>query len=97
MAYKSRQAGVGTIDFGSSGANTATLAITGQKGIVATSAVFAQMSIAASADHSLDEHTLEDIDIFAGNIVVGTGFTIYATARGPMPVYGVWNVSWRWL
>jgi hypothetical protein len=31
-----------------------------------------------SADHLADEHRVETLSVFAGNIVPGVGFTIYA-------------------
>lgn len=67
----------GEVDFGS-GKSDATLVITGQSGIVAGSKVSAWVVAKATTDHSADEHWLETISVMAGNIVAGTGFTIYA-------------------
>jgi hypothetical protein len=71
--------GTTTIDFGAfPGKSDASVAVTGQAGILAGSLVEAWLVPVATADHSADEHMLETIKIFAGNIVPGTGFTVYA-------------------
>src|SRR6266576_6540103 len=87
------------LDFGAfPGASNASLAITGQGAILAGSLVEAWILPAATADHTADEHFAEDIDIFAGNIVAGVGFTIYGFYRGQgdTRAYGKWNVGWVW-
>jgi len=74
--------GTTTITFGAFPGKTDTsVAITGQSGINATSLVEAWLLPAATADHSADEHIVDGPVILAGNIVVGTGFTIYAVAQ----------------
>ncbi len=93
LAIKS---GVSTIDFGAfPGATDTSLAVTGQSGIIAGSTVIASIRPTATADHSVDEHRVEEIDICAGNINPGTGFTIYAKTRNRR-LYGTWSVSWTW-
>jgi hypothetical protein len=70
--------GTATLDFGAfPGASDASVAVTGQAGILAGSLVEAWILPAATADHSADEHRLESLRIVAGNIIAGTGFTIY--------------------
>lgn len=70
--------GTSILDFGSfPGKSDASVAVTGQTGIVAGSLVEAWIRPVATADHSADEHMLETLKVFAGNIVAGTGFTIY--------------------
>jgi hypothetical protein len=70
--------GTTTIDFGAfPGASDASVAVTGQAGIVAGSLVEAWLRPAATADHSADEHLVESLRLVAGNIVAGTGFTVY--------------------
>lgn len=70
--------GTATIDFGAfPGKSDASVAVTGQTGIVAGSLVDAWIRPAATADHTADEHLVETLSIFAGNIIAGTGFTIY--------------------
>lgn len=67
------------IDFGAfPGASDASVAVTGQAGILTTHDVEAWVRLEATSDHSADEHWVEAIEVKAGNIVAGTGFTIYA-------------------
>jgi len=68
-----------TINFGAfPGASDTSVAVTGQAGIQVTSLVEAWLYPVATSDHTADEHLLETITVRAGNIVAGTGFTIYA-------------------
>lgn len=70
--------GTATLDFGAfPGASDASVAVTGQAAIVSGSIVEAWLRPEATADHSADEHMLETLKVFAGNIVAATGFTIY--------------------
>lgn len=70
--------GTATLDFGAfPGTSDTSVAVTGQTGIVAGSIVQAWIRPAATADHTADEHMAETLKVFAGNIVAGTGFTIY--------------------
>lgn len=70
--------GTTTINFGSfPGSSDASIAVTGQASIIAGSLVEAWIRPSATADHSDDEHWVETIRAVAGNIVAGTGFTIY--------------------
>lgn len=74
--------GTATLDFGAfPGSSDTSLAITGQAGILSGSLVEAYLFPAATADHSADEHMVELLEVRAGNIVVGTGFTIYGVNR----------------
>jgi hypothetical protein len=84
------------VDFGAfPGASDASVAVTGLASIVAGSSAVAQISIKDSADHSADEHWLEPIEVRAGNIVAGTGFTIYVKNSNqlfePLGYHGVSN------
>lgn len=68
-----------TVDFGAfPGSSDTTVTVTGQTGILTTSLVEAWIRPEATADHSADEHVFETLRVMAGNIVAGTGFTIYA-------------------
>jgi len=101
--------GTGLLDFGSfPGTKYTSLVITGQAGIVAGSSVEAWITPTATADHTADEHVLEGIKVMAGNIVAGTGFTIYGLdtseineplsigAKGTL-ISGKFTVAWRWV
>ncbi len=68
-----------TIDFGAfPGKSDASINITGQAAILADSLIEAWIRPEATADHTADEHMVETLKVIAGNIVAGTGFTIYA-------------------
>jgi hypothetical protein len=72
--------GTALLDFGAfPGASDASLAITGQAGIVGDSLVECWVLPADTTDHLADEHRVETLDVYAGAIVAGTGFTIYGT------------------
>jgi hypothetical protein len=74
--------GTVSLDFGAfPGASDASVAVTGQAGILGGSLVEAWILPAATADHSADEHIAEELMVFAGNVVGGTGFTIYGVHR----------------
>lgn len=77
--------GTTTINFGTfPGSYDTSVAVTGQAAIVAGSLVEAWLRPEATADHTADEHMLEPLKIMAGNIIAGTGFTIYAFNETPI-------------
>lgn len=77
------QQGTTTIDFGIfPGKSDASIAVTGQSGIIAGSLVEAWIRPVATGDHSIDEHLADPPRVIAGNIVAGTGFTIYGFIDG---------------
>lgn len=71
--------GTTVVDFGAfPGKSDTTATVTGQASILSGSFVEAWITPTATADHSADEHWVEPIKVVAGNVVAGTGFTIYA-------------------
>ncbi len=80
-------AGVGTwgttvVDFGGfPGSDHATVAVTGQAGILATSIVEAWLDCTDTADHSADEHIMAELTVHVSDIVVGDGFTIHVVHK----------------
>lgn len=107
--------GITTIDFGVfPGKTSASGSITGQSSILTTSLVEAWLVPSGTVDHTSDEHLAEgsNIRLQAGNIVAGTGFTIYANAldnpgtgisdgagriqKDGYLLYGLWSVAWVW-
>ena len=101
--------GTTTVNFGAfPGATDASVTVTGQTGITGTSLVEAWIYPTATADHSADEHWVDPPEVYAGNVVAGTGFTIYAvnkkrTEVGPTGkyvdsplIYGQWTIGWVW-
>lgn len=101
--------GTAVVDFGVfPGKSDAFVAVTGQSGILSTSLVEAWL-FGSTADHSEDEHRIEQLRVFVGNVVAGTGFTIYLTHDNQVTprkgdpgegqgtrVYGQWKVAWAW-
>lgn len=70
--------GTAILNFGAfPGSSDTSVSVTGQTAIVAGSLVEAWIRPVLTTDHSADEHMLETLKVFAGNIVSGTGFTIY--------------------
>jgi hypothetical protein len=93
--------GTATLDFGAfPGKTDATVAVTGQTGIVAGSLVGAWLRPVATADHSADEHMIEQIEVVARDIVAGTGFTVAGISKTQYGdshrLYGTWTVAWAW-
>lgn len=89
--------GVVVVDFGPfPGKTDASVQITEQANVVSTSAVIARVRGAATADHSADEHWVEGIDVFAGDIVEGEAFTIYARSTDKQRRHGQWSVGWSY-
>src|SRR5262245_46596104 len=88
--------GTATLDFGTfPGASDAKVDVTGQSGIVSGSLVEAWLRPVATADHTADEHMVETLKVIAGNIIAGTGFTIYGfnTSELNEPVQPVEPIS----
>ena len=89
--------GIATIDFGAlPGTSNASVTITGQAGIASDALVDAWLIPEDGADHLADDYVIDGPEILAGNVVAGTGFTIYAKSRGDGFAYGQWKVGWVW-
>lgn len=85
-----------TVDFGAfPGTAEAQATITGQASILAESDVEAWIRAEDSADHSADEHDIEDFEVVAKSIVAATGFNITVRPRIGR-CYGTYNASWVW-
>jgi hypothetical protein len=90
--------GTATCSFGSTWTNgPVSVAITGQTAILSTSIVEAWLALVATSDHSEDEVKIlaPELGVVAGDIVPGTGFTVYMTCTQE-PMYGAFTVNWRW-
>lgn len=95
-----------SLNFGAyPGANSATVDVTGQTGFTAASAVEAWIFPKATAEHSVDEHRIEELDVKAAYQADGT-IRIYGQqsgvpigSRGPNGhmLYGNFNVGWVWV
>lgn len=76
--------GTADLNFGAfPGASDASVAVTEQGSIASDSLVEAWIRPVATANHSADEHLVENLKVIAGNIVAGTGFTIYGFNTTP--------------
>lgn len=90
--------GVAVLDFGSfPGVTDATVAVTGQATIAGGAPVEAWVAPAATVEHTADEHWAEALTVYAGNVVAGTGFTIYGRTYNSTRLYGRWNIGWVWV
>jgi len=70
--------------------------VTGQAAIVAGSLAEAWVRCESSADHSADEHFIENLEVRTGNIVAATGFDIVVESK-LASTYGVFNLNWAWV
>ena len=87
--------GEATIDFGSApGTNVVSVAVTGQTTITTDATIYAFMASDSTASHNEIEHQFVPIKLTCGNIVAGTGFTIYAVTD--LRLSGTFNVRWTW-
>lgn len=88
--------GHATVDFGAfPGTAEARASVSAQAAILTTSDVEAFARFEDSADHSAEEHGVEDFDVQAQSIVAATGFTVIMRPRIGR-CYGVYNFSWVW-
>jgi hypothetical protein len=96
--------GTALLDFGAyPGVNEVTLDVTGQTGFVSTSNVEAYVQPKATADHSADEHRIEEIQVSAVYQADGT-IRLYgrSTALGSRDgnghcLYCKFNTGWVWV
>lgn len=92
--------GTATLNFGTAASRTvdASVAVTGQAAIASGSQVEAFFQGATTADHSADEHIMavDMIRLACGDIVAGTGFTVYGMFDHQSGVSGQFTVQWVW-
>jgi len=90
--------GTATIDFGASpGSNEASIAVTGQSSILATSKVEAYiMADDTTADKTASDHQYAAcfINLTCGTPTASTGFTIYG--RSTEKMQGTFALRWVW-
>jgi hypothetical protein len=95
-------AGTAIIDFGNAPAqgSQASVAVTGQTGILTTSQVeawiMASDSVVDPNGHSADEQQIENVEFRCGNLSAGVGFTIYGECWLGT-VVGKFKVNWVWV
>jgi hypothetical protein len=90
--------GTATINFGAfPGSNEATVVVSGQGTISATSKAEAWvMGDDSTADHTARDHRYFDVfcGLTCGTPTAATGFTIYATSQ--QKLQGTYKVRWVW-
>jgi hypothetical protein len=90
--------GTATVDFGAfPGSNEASIAVTGQGAILATSKAEAYvMADDTTSDHTASDHRYfaADVGLSCGTPTDATGFTIYAYCR--QKLQGTYTVRWVW-
>lgn len=86
--------GQASVDFGAYETSAQTV-VTGQTGILAGSLVEAWLFPALTATNQPDNHWFEDLQVVAGSVVAGTGFTITVACRDGL-AHGVFNIGWVW-
>jgi predicted transcriptional regulator len=71
--------------------------VTGQTAIVSNSFAEAFMMADSTSDNTVTDHQLAGVmfRIVCGDIVEGTGFTIYVTSIGGL-VTGDFSIKWVW-
>jgi hypothetical protein len=86
--------GTATLDFGT-GTTDTTVVVTGQTGILTGSQLKVRIKVIATTNHVIDEIWIENVEVYAGNIVAGTGFTIYGKSLLGL-VLGQFTIEWSW-
>lgn len=90
--------GIATIDFGAfPGANEASVTVTGQAAISASSKIDAYfMADDTTTDHTANDHRYADmlVGLTCGQIVAGASFKIFAIC--PEQMQGTFKVRWVW-
>lgn len=89
--------GFDTVDMGAfPGSTNSSRVITGQTLISSTANVEAWLVPSDTPEHPFDDHLVEEIDITAGFVSAGNGFTIYAKTRNVL-LHGQYSIGWAWV
>ena len=86
--------GTTTVDFGTGKLDTS-IAVTGQAAITTANLVEAWLSGVATANNLADAGFADEIQVFAGDIVNATGFTVYALCPNGR-AFGQYVCNWVW-
>lgn len=87
--------GTSTVSFGATETNEAQLVVTGQTGIGAGAKPIASIGTTATADYTANDHKYLGsigVSVTTGNVVAGTGFTIYV--RSYQKLKGDISINW---
>lgn len=85
--------GTTTIDFGAAPGDTNASVVVSSPGITGGQITSAWIAPGTTSDHNVDEHWVEDLDVYAGPAQAGIGFTIYAKCNTGR-AYGKFNIGW---
>ena len=89
--------GQATLSFGNtSGSEQATVDVTGQTNIQASSNIIVGVVPVATPTNFLEDIIGSDLAVFAGNIIAAVGFTIYGVSRSGK-LQGDYTVQWTWI
>ena len=83
--------GTVTINFGSKGTDTSVFV--SAPSITGLQLVEAWIFPAATPTNTADNHWVDDIEVIAGNVQAGSGFTIYAKCRTGF-AHGAFNIGY---
>jgi hypothetical protein len=83
--------GTTTVDFGT-GSSDASVFVSAPA-ITGTQLIEAWTFPANTTNNTADNHWVEDMTIIAGNLVAGSGFTIYAKCN-TLIAHGIYNIAW---
>lgn len=86
--------GRAVLDFGSSGLTDASVTIS-DADITADISPHAWVLRQATADHTADEHAVEQLRVTVGDVAAGS-FVIKGALDGPGYLTGTYCVGWRW-
>lgn len=85
--------GTTTVNFGAK--ETSVSVTVASAGIAANSVVSANLLPAATASNTADNHWFDNLQVMAGSIVAGVGFTIYASCKTGV-AHGIYNIGWTY-
>lgn len=85
--------GTVTVTFGADRSMAATTVAT--TSILASSVVTLRANEAGTADHSADEHLVENYDLRVANVIPGTSFDVVMLARDKFGLTGQWSFKYQ--
>jgi hypothetical protein len=86
--------GTAVLDFGT-GAMDANVSVTGQGAITTSNLVESWVALTATSNNTADNAWVEPLQVRAGNIQNGIGFTIYGRSLFGR-AFGQYNINWVW-
>lgn len=86
--------GTTTVNFGSR-ETSVQVDVTGQTSILSGSLCEAWLFPALTATNQPDNHWFDDLQVTAGNVIAGTGFTITVNCKTGVS-HGEFNIGWVW-